>query len=232
MNNNTISKDILFSFRNPLSILLILLVIISFNQAIDSYAQNNETNQTQSNPIEQRLNLTSTSPENPIEEERTNVSSAELNELSKNGNYMVSLRYNNLSPDGFDVEVFFQDPRIQQGTNETVEQKWTNNSGQSPNDRGLYVDPSIIQYAKPATSYDMTIYDDSGKVIWQKANQPVYSARGFERIVFEQEYSGPISIEINNIKQDTKLDLETTNMTDSASFSLNIPPQISFILSL
>lgn len=225
MNNSINPKDILYSFGYPLSILLILLVTISFNQATDSYAQNNETNQNQSNPIEQRLNLTSTGPEHPIEEERTNVSSSELNELSKNGNYMVSLRYNNLSPDGFDVEVFFQDPRIQQGTNETVEQKWTNISGQSPNDRGLYVDPSIIQYAKPATGYDMTIYDDSGKVLWQKANQPVHSSGGFERIVFEQEYSGPISVEINNIKQDSKLDLETTNMTDSVSFSLNIPPQ-------
>jgi hypothetical protein len=46
----------------------------------------------------------------------------------------------------------------------------------------------------------MTIYSQSGKVLWNKTNQPVTARRATEAISFNNSYSGSITILINNIK--------------------------------
>lgn len=42
--------------------------------------------------------------------------------------------------------------------------------------------PSIIQRLLPVDSFDMTIYADNGKILWNKTNQPVIAGRGTERV--------------------------------------------------
>ena len=46
----------------------------------------------------------------------------------------------------------------------------------------------------------MTIYSQSGKVLWNKTNQPVTARRATEAISFNNSYSGSITILINNME--------------------------------
>src|ERR687890_694779 len=52
----------------------------------------------------------------------------------------------------------------------------------------------------PILSYDIAVYSDNGEQLWKKANQPVQAGRAYERITFENPYTGGITININNIK--------------------------------
>ena len=63
-------------------------------------------------------------------------------------------------------------------------------------------------------SFDMTIYSQSGKVLWNKTNQPVTARRATEAISFNNSYSGSITILINNIKSSNIM-----TATDSVIFT-------------
>ncbi len=119
------------------------------------------------------------------------------------------------------MELLFLNPKVQIGTAHTFNPHWTNLSRQSPSDRAMYVDPSIIQYLKPASSYDITIYDDSGNILWQADNPPVYSARSHQRVMFDSEYVGPVTVAITDITQDSAF--STVEVTeDSAMFRFEL----------
>ncbi|MDQ4073978.1 MAG: hypothetical protein M3162_06705 [Thermoproteota archaeon] len=132
------------------------------------------------------------------------------------------MRFNTVSLiEGFDMELLFLNPKVQIGTAHTFNPHWTNLSRQSPSDRAMYVDPSIIQYLKPASSYDITIYDDSGNILWQADNPPVYSDRSHKRIMFDTEYIDPVTIAITDIIQEPVFShLDVTE--DSAMFRFEL----------
>ena len=44
--------------------------------------------------------------------------------------------------------------------------------------------PNIIQRLVPVDSFDMTIYSNNGKVLWNKTNQAVTAGRATETISF------------------------------------------------
>ena len=48
----------------------------------------------------------------------------------------------------------------------------------------------------------MTIYDNHGKLLWNKVNQPVTGGKssGLEQVVFPNGYTGNITILIHNIQ--------------------------------
>jgi hypothetical protein len=46
----------------------------------------------------------------------------------------------------------------------------------------------------------MTIYDNHGKVLWNKVDQTVTGGKGLEQVVFPNGYNGDITILIHNIK--------------------------------
>lgn len=204
--------------RKILSLAFIGFIIVLFASVSvfeSSYSQNSSEGL-----IQPRANISSDNQNqfSPM----TNLTTPVLQKLSENGNYVVSLRFNTFSPTiGFDMEVLFLNPRVQRGTTDTVDTQWTNLSGQSPTDRAMYVDPSIIQYLKPASSYDITIYDDSGNILWQADNEPVYSARSHQRIMFDSEYVGPVTVAITDITQDSAFSsVEVTE--DSAMFRFEL----------
>ncbi|HXX97731.1 MAG TPA: hypothetical protein VEL11_11510 [Candidatus Bathyarchaeia archaeon] len=51
-------------------------------------------------------------------------------------------------------------------------------------------------------SFDMTIYDSHGRVLWSRVNQVPFAGGwwSFEEVVFPQVYNGNITISIHNIK--------------------------------
>jgi hypothetical protein len=53
----------------------------------------------------------------------------------------------------------------------------------------------------PVNGFDVTIYSNNGKVLWQKTNQIINAATAFENVTFAKSgYSGGITIQITNIK--------------------------------
>ena len=58
------------------------------------------------------------------------------------------------------------------------------------------------QLLVPVNGFDLTIYLNNGKILWQKTNQTINAATAFENITFtDGGYSGgDITIQLSNIK--------------------------------
>lgn len=126
--------------------------------------------------------------------------------LSDKGNYKVEIKWgsgnssNFLSGRGFDMEISFLNASAPEATQQSIPQKETNLTSQSSiNPNGANV-PSIIERVLPVESFDIAVYSDHGKILWQKTNQPVTGGRALESIKLENGYSGAITIQITNIK--------------------------------
>jgi hypothetical protein len=145
--------------------------------------QNGTTNNTNSsantadNNTQQRIKSTSTSSQPPI-----------TSKISEKGIYQVQLTFistlpiqsaNLLPKSGFQMEIDF-----------------LNASAPAPTSS----QPNIIQRLVPVDSFDMTIYSNNDKVLWNKTNQAATAGRGTETVSFNGNYTGPITILINNIK--------------------------------
>jgi hypothetical protein len=105
-----------------------------------------------------------------------------------------------LSNKGFDMEIDFLNASAPLPTANTVPQKESNIKGESSLNVSRPSVPSSIQSTIPIDSYDITIYSDQGKVLWNKVGQPVTGGRGLERVAFVNSYIGDITIQITNIK--------------------------------
>ena len=63
--------------------------------------------------------------------------------------------------------------------------------------------PIVMKELVPVNSFDITIYSNNGKVLWQKTNQTINTATAFEKVTFTNASgysSGGITIQITNIK--------------------------------
>jgi hypothetical protein len=60
--------------------------------------------------------------------------------------------------------------------------------------------PGSILRIVPVKSFDMTIYDSHGKVLWNIANQKPSGGLKFVHVVFPKGISGHITISIHDIK--------------------------------
>lgn len=173
------------------------------------------------NPITNDTQLKSSSTNLPI-----------LTKVSDNGIYKIQLRWSNplgiqspniLPKNGFDMEVLFLNATAPEPTNQTIPQKETNIKGEtSLQNDARFSEPSSIQRLVPVDIFDITIYSQDGKVLWNKSNQPVTAGRAAERITFENGYTGGITILINNIKASTGMvgttaaPLSNTNSSQSS----------------
>ena len=129
--------------------------------------------------------------------------------ISDKGIYKVQLTFISPSPiqspsilpkKGFQMEIDFLNASAPPPATQTIPQKESAIRGESS--VGMPgTQPSIIQRLVPIDSFDMTIYSNSGKVLWNKTNQAVTSGRAIETISFtNSSYSGDITILIDNIK--------------------------------
>jgi hypothetical protein len=131
-----------------------------------------------------------------------------MTKISNNGTYLVQLKWSNptslQSPNipaikGFDMEVLFLNASAPSPNAKTVPQRETNVSGEGGHTVG-FNQPEILQRLMPVDSYDISIYDNKGHVLWNKTNEMPRAGSGFERITFTKQYKGDITIQINNIK--------------------------------
>jgi hypothetical protein len=168
--------------------------------------QNGTTNNTNSsantadNNTQQRIKSTSTSSQPPVN-----------TKISDKGIYQVQLTFisalptqspNLLSKSGFQMEIDFLNASAPAPTSKT-------NSSLGM----LASQPNIIQRLVPVDSFDMTIYSNDGKVLWNKTNQAATGGRGTEAVSFNGSYTGPITILINNIKSSNVMTDVTTPLS-------------------
>jgi hypothetical protein len=206
-----ISLAVLFSF----SLIVLPLLFVSAIAQV-SPAPNNTANS--SNPRGLLGTVPDNKSNNPITNDTQLKSSSTgvpiLTKISDNGIYNVQLRWSNpigiqspniLPKNGFDMEVLFLNATAPEPTNQTIPQKETTPKGETSlqNEATRFSEPSSIQRLVPVDSFDITIYSQDGKVLWNKSNQPVTAGRAAERITFENGYTGGITILINNIKAST-----------------------------
>lgn len=169
-----------------------------------------------------------------------------LENASEKGIFRVQLRWPEvpLNPQGaFQIQAVFLDASAPPPSPETIPQARTNQSGQSPSDLGRIVTPEAIERRVPVTSYDMTILSDEGRELWKAVDRPGTGGFAGERITFEEEYYGPITIVIDNIvpgwdvaaasgADDPILAGQGEEIRDSVTFTARVVPEFSLFMML
>ena len=182
----------------------ILLLTFTGSLFSSASAQQDRGTQSEEKALEPPGNISSNNERNDTILNTTSTNLPVLQKLSDMGNYIVQIRWGQdptlLAASGFDMELVFLNASEPEATSQTFPQKETNLTGQSTVGSSFFTDPSIVQRMVPIESYDMTIYSDSGKELWKKVDQPVHAGRAYERVTFQNPYTGGITIQINNIK--------------------------------
>jgi hypothetical protein len=129
-----------------------------------------------------------------------------ITNISSNGNYKVQLSLNSpisiqsLPKNGFSPSITFMNASAPPATSNTIPNRAAQSGGTTVGAGIQYNVPGSIQRLASVSSFDMTIYDNHGKVLWNKVNQPVTGGKGLEQVVFPNGYTGNITILIHNIK--------------------------------
>lgn len=155
-----------------------------------------------------------------------------LEQMSDKATYLVQLRWPQDGPTsqvGLSIELVFLNASSPQPTEENFPQTETNETGASG-----FTDPGIIETTLHVESYDITIYAGDGRELWEKADQPGEGGRGTQRIDFEGNYTGPITINITNIRPgwDAGGTVTAEDLTDSVSFTATVVPEFPVALAL
>jgi hypothetical protein len=155
-----------------------------------------------------------------------------LEQQSEKGIYNVLLRWpqDPASQGGLQIELVFLNASAPKPTPENIPQTETNATGMSTPGASGFTDPSIIQTTLPVESYNIAIYGDDGNLLWEKKDQPGLGGRGTQRIDFEGNYTGPVTINITDIRPGWNSETATAeDMTDSVSFTTTVVPEFPFV---
>lgn len=159
-----------------------------------------------------------------------------LEQVSDKGIYRVQLRWAQLPlnpEDAFTLEVVFLNASSPRANSTSFPQAESNVTG-SGSEAGATV-PEIIETPLPVESYDITMYADDGTELWKQVNQPGQGGRSGQRIQLESNYTGPVTIEITNIRPGWVASTAAASgedMTDSVTFTATVVPEFSVIAVL
>lgn len=128
-----------------------------------------------------------------------------ITKISSKGIYEVQLGWNTpvsiqTLPKSWQPHIFFMNASGLPTTLKTIPNRVAKSGGTTMGVGTQYRVPGSIKRLLPVSSFDMTIYGNHGKVLWNKVNQPVTGGVGVERVVFPNGYTGDITILIHNIK--------------------------------
>jgi hypothetical protein len=152
-----------------------------------------------------------------------------LQQVSEKGIYRVELKWPQTVSDVEDalqVEIVFNNASAPLPTSDTIPQKEDNFT-----DSGLEDTRTVPQILggepMPVESYDMAVYTPDGRKLWEQLDQPGQGGRGTQRIELDSNYTGPVTIDISNIKPGVGGDetANATDMTDSVTFTATIVPE-------
>lgn len=92
-----------------------------------------------------------------------------------------------------------------------------------------------VESTLPVKSYDITVYADDGRELWNKTEQAGEGGRAGQLIVFDANYTGPITVELTNIMPGWDIgDANPEEMSDSVKFSAVVVPEfpLTAVISL
>ncbi len=178
------------------SFLFFFITAVMLFPSIFAFGQNTSTGNIQ-NGATNNTNSSANTSQPPI---ATKVSDKGIYQVQLSFISTLPMQSPNLLPkSGFQMEIDFLNATAPAPTSKTIPQKESAIRGESS--LGMPVSqPNIIQRLVPVDSFDMTIYSNNGKVLWNKTNQAVTGGKAAETISFNGNYTGPITILINNIK--------------------------------
>jgi hypothetical protein len=105
-----------------------------------------------------------------------------------------------LPKSGFSTYIRFMSATAQPATSTTIPNRAAESGGTTMGIGTQYNVPSSIKRIVPIKSFDMTIYDNHGNVLWNKVNQIPSAGLKLEQIVFPKGTSGDSTISMHNIK--------------------------------
>src|SRR3989442_3125696 len=218
--------SVLFSASTG-SFLFFFFTLLLLFPSIFAFGQNTSAGNIQNGTANNTNSLANTANNNSqlqIKSASTSSQPPITTKISEKGIYQVQLTFistlpiqspNLLPKTGFQMEIDFLNASASAPTNKTIPQKESAIRGESS--LGMPASqPNIIQRLVPVDSFDMAIYSNSGKVLWNKTNQAVTAGRASETISLNSNYTGPITILINNIKS-------SNVMTGSVTTPLSTP---------
>src|ERR671933_292721 len=180
-----------YRFCVLLTFAVLASIVLLLSSTLSSFAQQQ---QEQSQLGENSTNIPSL----------TNTTAANTPVLEKNsdkGIYKVRLLWPLVVADvqkSLQVEIDFLNASSPVGTNSTVPQRENVSTGSGIGTAGNV--PSAMDFPLTVKSYDMIIYTSDGKELWKKTDQPGLGGRGSQRIVLNNNYTGPVTIQISNIQ--------------------------------
>lgn len=126
-----------------------------------------------------------------------------VEKMTEDGRYLVQLRWSpsiGVPLPRLDYQIFFLDPKQPRATEDIVPSWESNYSAFSQLSPAEFIDPDIVLNFEQVDTYDMTVYTETGNIIWQRDDLAVYGGRDSGLIFFENEYRGPIIVEITDIQ--------------------------------
>jgi hypothetical protein len=152
-----------------------------------------------------------------------------LQQVSEKGIYRVELKWPQTVSDVEDalqVEIVFNNASAPLPTSNTIPQREDNFTDSGIEDARTV--PEVLG-GEPMSveSYDMAIYTPDGRKLWEQLDQPGVGGRATQRIELDSNYTGPVTIDISNIKPGVGGDetASATDMTDSVTFTATIVPE-------
>jgi hypothetical protein len=203
----------------------IVVIAVASNQSAETTSLQAQGDVAEDNPLDDsNINLSSSMSQtnepgdlgqenfsgNNTENQTSSPKLPILTEVSDKGTYKVDLRWSSpvdiqspaiLSKDGFDIELLFLNASSQEFSPQTMQ---GNNSNLTMDfERSITSEVSNLSAVEPIVpidSFDVTIYDDEGKEMWSKTDQTLTAGRAPMRVMLDPNYSGGITITVNDIK--------------------------------
>ncbi len=159
-----------------------------------------------------------------------------LEQISEKGIYLVELKWPQTITDVEDalqVEIVFNNASAPTPTENTIPESEGNETGVGT-EAGLTVPEVLGGEPMHVESYDMAIYTPDGRKLWEQLDQPGLGGRGTQRIELESNYTGPVTIDISDIRPGGSGNetATATDMADSVTFTATIVPEFPFVTIL
>jgi hypothetical protein len=198
----------LFPASGAASLLFLFITTLLLSPSIFAFGQNTGGGANQSGSVGSSTGNNSNST---LTTAGTGSQPPIATKISDKGIYQVQLTFISTLPT--------QSPNLLSKSGFQMEIDFLNASAPAPTSS----QPNIIQRLVPVDSFDMTIYSNIGKVLWNKTNEAATGGRGTETVSFNGSYTGPITILINNIKSSNVMTDVTTPLSTPTPANTSTP---------
>jgi hypothetical protein len=168
----------------------------------------------------------------------TSTDAPVLQQVSEKGIYLVELKWPQVVADAEDalqVEIVFNNASAPPPTSDTIPQTEDNLTDSGIEDART-VPETLGGEPMHVESYDMAIYTPDGRKLWEQLDQPGQGGRATQRIELDSNYTGPVAINISDIRPGGggggNETATSDDMADSVTFNVTIVPEFPIVTVL